>query len=413
MAQYNQTEKEVISSNISTYEPLNKDADSKGVVDMAKYKQPDEKVSSETSAFEQVMSQMNIADRHAFDMQYDKFWAEASDESELLSVLICEIDFFKAYNDNYGHQASAFMLLVIGLALKNTCEEFGCFLARYRGDEFAILIKGGDVKKTRDIAETLRQAVEKSRTEHNFSDVSDIVTLSIGISSIFPTSMKILMNAAGSALTSAKVSGYNQVCGHVEPEDKNSALIPVSDTRLATQIEEQLDTEKDDFERLMSEMNIFDRRDFNGYFVKTWQEASRGSELLSMVMCEIDFFQAFMDNYEKETSYDVLLIVACTLKSKCEEFDCFVARLEGAKFAILIKGGNATKGLKVAESIRVALEELNVEHAHSPVKNALTMSMGLSNIFPSEMNSMKMLMAKVDSALSDAKASGHDQISVN
>ncbi|WP_413698481.1 diguanylate cyclase domain-containing protein [Psychromonas sp. KJ10-10] len=62
-----------------------------------------------------------------------------------MSVLICEIDYFDNYKEHYGQQGSAFMLLVIGLALKNTCEKFGCYLAHYRGDEFAILIKGGTV----------------------------------------------------------------------------------------------------------------------------------------------------------------------------------------------------------------------------------------------------------------------------
>ncbi|WP_022941601.1 diguanylate cyclase domain-containing protein [Psychromonas hadalis] len=399
MAQINQTE-----GHNKGYDATKGEA----VVDISKYQTSEEKVSSKRSAFEQVMSQMNIADRHAFDAQYDKYWQQASDEGELLSVLICEIDFFNAYNDNYGHQGAAFMLLVIGLALKNSCEKFGCFLAHYRDDEFAILIKGGDVETSLKIAEALRLAVEVSRTEHKHSQVSDVVTLSIGISSIYPTSMKVLMQKSANALHSAKKSGRNQVCGCVELKNEESGL---ASTPL--ELEEIKEPEQSDFKRLMSEMEINDRRDFNRYFVSAWQEATRDKELLSMVICELDFFDEYTQHYGQQTSEDILLIVACTLKSRCEELGCFVAHLEGAKFVAMVKAGNATKGLKVAESLRASVQELAMEHAHSPVKNSLTMSLGLSNIFPSDENSMKILMTKVDSALGDAKSSGYDQISVS
>ncbi len=198
MEQYNQTGRQ-ISCESSDFKSANQDGESKAIVDIAKYQQTEAKVSSETSAFGLVMSQMNIADRHEFDTHYAQLWEEASEEKQLLSVLICEIDFFEAYNENYGHQAAAFMLLVVGLALKNICEEFDCFLARCKGDKFAILIKGGDLTKTREVAEALRQTVEKSQTEHKYSSVSDIVTLSIGVSSTYPTSMNMLMKEADTA----------------------------------------------------------------------------------------------------------------------------------------------------------------------------------------------------------------------
>lgn len=411
MAQSNYTEK-----NSGAYDVANNEA----VVDIANYKNPEEKVSSESSAFEQVMSQMNIADRHAFDAQYDKYWQQASDEGELLSVLICEIDCFKAYNEHYGHQGSAFMLLVIGLALKNTCEKFDCYLARYRGDEFAILVKGGNVEGAHEIAESLRVAVQDSRTEHKHSQVSDVVTLSIGISSVYPTSMKVLMQKSESALYTAKKSGRNQVCGNIELQNEQSRLV---DNSPVIEVQKQNEAsinpvvvekpQPSDFERLMSEMQISDRRDFNRYFVSAWQEAAREQELLSMVICELDFFTEYEERYGQQTSEDILLIVACTLKSKCEEFDSFVARLEGEKFVALIKGGNATKGLKVAEALRSCVLELATEHDSSPISQKLTMSLGLSNIFPSDENSMKSLMAKAGSALAGAKSSGYDQISVN
>ncbi|WP_415225112.1 diguanylate cyclase domain-containing protein [Psychromonas sp.] len=426
MAQYNQTE-DKISSDTLDFELENHEGDSKGVVDMAKYKQPEESVSAETSAFEQVMSQMNIADRRAFDNKYSQFWQEASDENELLSVLMCEIDFFKAYNDNYGHQGASFMLLVVGLALKNMCEKNGCFLARYKNEEFAILMKGGDQQKTLEVAESLRQAVESARTEHKYSSVSKIVTLSIGVSSIYPTSMKLLMKVADSALHDAKVSGRNQVCGNFSLNNSDRAAensvateqnsvtaeAKIAPEEKTIQTKETLQPVVSDLKQVMQDMDIADRSCFHHNFVKLWQESQDEKELLSMLMCEIDFFQAYVDHYGTPASEDVLIIVACELQRICEKYDCFVSHIEGEKFIILNKGGNATGALKVAEDLHKAVIKSATEHHHSGVSDVVTMSIGLSSIFPSDMNSMKMLMVEANTALHNATTSGRNMISVH
>lgn len=359
------------------------------------------------SAFEQVMAQMNIADQKTFERQYDKYWQQASLNGELLSMLICEVDFFESYHNHYGHQATAFMLLVVGLALKKVCEKHGCYLARYRGNGFAILIKGGDVESVGRIAEILRVAVECTQSEHKHSSIGDVVTLSIGTSSIYPMSKAGLFQNSEIALEGAKKGGYNQVHASVDIKNKQNGL-----GTSATELKKLNEPEKTEFERLMSEMEIFDRSDFNRHIVKTWKEASQDQELLSMVICELDFFSEFAQNHKKRTCDDILLIVACTLKSSCEKFDGFIARLEGAKFVALIKGGNATKGLKLAEALHASIQDLAMEHAHSPVKNSLTISLGLSNIFPSDENSMKTLLVNANNALTDAKSRGYDQIGV-
>jgi diguanylate cyclase (GGDEF)-like protein len=213
----------------------------KSIVDIKEFHQNEVKISSELSAFGLVMSQMNIADSHEFDLKYAQFWEEASEDKQLLSVLICEIDFFDAYNKNYGHQAAAFMLLVIALALKNQCEKFGCFLARSKGDKFSILIKGGDLAKTRAIAEALHQSVEKSKTEHKHSSVSDIVTLSIGFSSVYPISRKDLITTADRALSLSQGSGCNQVSRHFEPQKPVLDVADNSEQQRAEALNQKID----------------------------------------------------------------------------------------------------------------------------------------------------------------------------
>lgn len=384
-----------------------KSSDGEGVVHIKKFQQTEEKPTSELSAFEQVMKQMNIADRSDFDEKYTQLWNAASDNQEMLSVIICEIDFFDEYQKNYGHQASSFMLLVIALALKTTCEEHGAFLARYKGNEFGILVNGSEASVASNIAEQLRVAVEKSRTEHKYSTVSDVVTLSIGLSSVYPTSMQVEMNHSASALYEAKVSGHNQVSSYhnASTAQKQAAVV-------SQKVEAATKAKESDFGLMMQEMGIHNKVSFDGYFNDVWKESSRDQELLSLLICELDFFKEYTKHYGQKEANEMLLVVAIALKAKCEEIGCFFAHVGGERFSVLIHGGNATKGLKVSEAMKSTLQGLEIEHSTSPVKKIASMSIGLSNIFPSEINNSKILMSKVEEALSIAKSNGFDQIGV-
>ncbi|MDA7746021.1 diguanylate cyclase [Psychromonas sp.] len=385
-----------------------KSADAEGVVNIKKYQQSEEKQTSELSAFEQVMKQMNIADRESFDSKFAQLWNEASDDKELLSVLICEIDFFDEYNENYGHQASSFMLLVIALALKTACEDHGCYLARYKGNEFGILIKGSDAESAVQIAEKLRYAVEKTRTENKYSTVADVVTVSIGVSSVYPTSMQVEIKQAGSALCTAKMSGRNQVSGNLNVRNNQIKINRQEKLNNRTEIQEH----GHNLINEMAAMKINNKRDFDNYFVNIWQESSEDQELLSMFLCEIDFFDEYVAKFGEKAADDMLLVIAIALKAKCDEIGCYFAYQGNARFSVIIHGGNATKGLKVSEAMKTVLQDLKLEHSESPVKDIFTMSIGLSNIFPSELNTMKILESKVQSALNVAKSNGYDQVGV-
>lgn len=202
-----------------------------------------------------------------------------------------------------------------------------------------------------------------------------------------------------------------------DPEsDYQGIVIMARDISLRKQTEEKLSSEASDFEvkMLNDELTgIANRRAFDLQFAKLWQEACEEQELLSLVMCDIDFFKYYNDNYGHQKGDQALQCVANALQDVCEKSDCFVGRYGGEEFVVLIKGGNATKALKVAENIRQAIEKSHIEHLYSSVNTILTMSMGLSSLFPSELNSMKTLLAEADRALYDAKESGRDQICVH
>ncbi len=195
-----------------------------GIVIMARditaRKLTEEKLSSDASDFEQKMLNdqlTNIANRRSFDERFTMLWQEACDEQEMLSIVMCDIDYFKPYNDNYGHQMGDETLKIIALALNNAASEMGCFAARYGGEEFVVIIKGGNATKVFRAVEKLREAINKTKVEHLHSDVSRYVTMSLGLSSIFPSdlnTMKMLVAEADGALYDAKMSGRDQISVH-------------------------------------------------------------------------------------------------------------------------------------------------------------------------------------------------------
>lgn len=235
MEKYNQgTQTNNSNSFASSSERQN--LDNNEIVNMNKNQAQEEK-SNESTAFAQVMSQLNIADINTFNTHYEQLWFQASENKEMLSIMICEIDSFNEYNEHYGHQATSFMLVVVALELKKRCEEFGVFLARYKTGKFAVLIKKGNINTVEKMAESLRLSIEQTHTEHKASKVSNVVTLSIGISNIYPTSMDVLINKADRALTSAKISGNTQTLLPFVEEPK------VLGIHLATNTEEVLKQE--------------------------------------------------------------------------------------------------------------------------------------------------------------------------
>jgi|GEM_PF-596658 len=200
------------------------ESDYQGIVIMARdislRKQTEEKLSSEASDFEVKMLHdelTGIANRRAFELQFSKLWQEACEEQELLSLIMCDIDLFKHYNDNYGHQKGDQALQGVAQGLQEACEKSDCFVARYGGEEFVVLIKGGNATKALKVAENIRQTIEKAKIEHLYSSVNTIITLSMGLSSLFPSelnSMKVLLAEADSALYEAKGAGRDQICVH-------------------------------------------------------------------------------------------------------------------------------------------------------------------------------------------------------
>jgi diguanylate cyclase (GGDEF)-like protein len=135
-------------------------------------------------------------------------------EQKPLSLILCDIDYFKAYNDYYGHQAGDNCLRLVARTLVRAAKRPGDLVARYGGEEFVVILPNTDLKGAETVAEDIRFLVRSRRIDHKKSAIDKIVTLSLGVASCIPTpetSTHDLVKLADDALYRAKNQGRDQV----------------------------------------------------------------------------------------------------------------------------------------------------------------------------------------------------------
>jgi len=156
-----------------------------------------------------------IANRRHFDEYLELEWRRAERDGRPLSLLIADVDHFKAFNDVYGHQAGDECLRRIAHTIDAQLSRSIDVTARYGGEEFAVILPETPLAGALNIAERMRGAVMGLRIRHEASPVSDFVTVSIGAASVIPRrgeTPERLIGAADQALYDAKQGGRNRVC---------------------------------------------------------------------------------------------------------------------------------------------------------------------------------------------------------
>ena len=151
-----------------------------------------------------------LANRRRFDEYLFDEWRRLAREQRPLSLILCDIDYFKLYNDTYGHLAGDFCLQQVAGVLRQSVRRPPDLVARYGGEEFAMILPNTDARGAAFVAETVRQRVRGLRIPHVQSPVSDYVTLSLGVATTIPrldSSAQRLIAAADEALYRAKAEG--------------------------------------------------------------------------------------------------------------------------------------------------------------------------------------------------------------
>ena len=171
-------------------------------------------------AFTDALTQ--VANRRSFNEKLPRLWQEAKERNQPISLLLCDIDYFKRYNDTYGHLRGDVCLQAVAEALVKGTHRHGDQVARYGGEEFAILLPATDSQGAQQVALAVQSAIAKAQMPHASSPTGPYVSLSIGICTLEPArypasyanssqqDYEVLVYAADEALYTAKLRGRDR-----------------------------------------------------------------------------------------------------------------------------------------------------------------------------------------------------------
>ncbi len=154
-----------------------------------------------------------VANRRHFDEYLQQEWLRMQREQTPMSLILCDIDFFKAFNDTYGHQAGDECLQKVAQVIQSAAKRSIDLAARYGGEEFAVILPNTDLEGAERVAVDIQKSIKDLAIFHRNSKVSQHITVSIGIASTVPNQIippEMLITAADRALYQAKDGGRNQ-----------------------------------------------------------------------------------------------------------------------------------------------------------------------------------------------------------
>ncbi len=156
-----------------------------------------------------------VANRRQFDQFLAQEWRRLIRSQQPLSLILCDIDFFKLYNDYYGHPAGDTCLRKVAQTLKKVVKRPHDLVARYGGEEFAIVLPATDINGAMVVAREIHQQLHSLKIPHLKSPVQKYVTLSLGVASVIPDQLRYpeaLVKIADQMLYQAKQQGRDQIC---------------------------------------------------------------------------------------------------------------------------------------------------------------------------------------------------------
>lgn len=159
----------------------------------------------------------HLPNRRRFEEVIELEFRRAQRDNIPISLIMLDIDHFKAYNDNYGHGTGDHCLQQVSKAMFECMTRAGDLLARYGGEEFVVLLPNTDMEGAMHVAEKLRAKIEAIKIPHEYSGLASYVTISAGCATAYPENIKtvdakMLIAEADVMLYEAKNSGRNRVC---------------------------------------------------------------------------------------------------------------------------------------------------------------------------------------------------------
>lgn len=155
----------------------------------------------------------NVANRRWFDYHLEQEWLRCNRQQMPLSLILGDVDYFKLYNDRYGHQAGDICLVQVAKTISKAAKRPGDLVARYGGEEFAVILPNTNKEEVVKVAEKIHLEVKNLKIAHEVSTVSKYVTISLGVVTLFPPqkmSIHDIIASADQALYGAKAQGRDR-----------------------------------------------------------------------------------------------------------------------------------------------------------------------------------------------------------
>jgi diguanylate cyclase (GGDEF)-like protein len=155
-----------------------------------------------------------LYNRRGFEQYLQQEWDLMQRICAPLSLIMCDIDFFKNYNDTYGHPAGDRCLIKVGAAMRNAVRRSSDLVARYGGEEFVVVLPNTDAMGAVYVAENIRTAVKALQIHHSSSVVGEYVSMSLGVATMIPSpsiDISRAIDASDRALYEAKAQGRDRV----------------------------------------------------------------------------------------------------------------------------------------------------------------------------------------------------------
>ena len=157
---------------------------------------------------------------------------------------------------------------------------------------------------------------------------------------------------------------------------------------------------------------LANRRKFNDSLEQELKRAQRGGTPLSLILCDIDYFKDYNDTYGHIRGDECLITVTKTLREAVQRPADIVARYGGEEFAIILPDTDRNGAIKIAEKLRTSIENLNIPHRNSKIRDHVTISLGVATIIPDSTVTKEIFLTKADDALYEAKENGRNRIEV-
>jgi diguanylate cyclase (GGDEF)-like protein len=155
-----------------------------------------------------------LYNRRGFEQYLQQEWDLMQRICAPLSLIMCDIDFFKNYNDTYGHPAGDRCLIKVGAAMRNAVRRSSDLVARYGGEEFVVVLPNTDAMGAVYVAENIRTAIKALQIHHSSSVVGEYVSMSLGVATVIPNPSNDIseaIDASDRALYEAKAQGRDRV----------------------------------------------------------------------------------------------------------------------------------------------------------------------------------------------------------